>query len=184
MTQSAPQDLGHCFDWSNQFLLLRSSSPWSSRQRASAAGGSTPASPTQGCQRYSTVSRDLWGMSSPIPWPLARSSQTTDPSGRRDTQSPFISSARGILRWLEVCVTEGQAALFLEMFTNSAVLASLQSRQEVSKSEYCKHYSKSNIKQYWTFNAFLSSILLIKTKTKAVIQQNLATGAGWSSNRY
>ena len=42
----------------------------------------------------------------------------------------------------------GEAALFLEMFTNSAVLASLQSRQEVSKSEYCKHYSKSNIKQY------------------------------------
>ena len=131
MTQSAPQDVGHCFDWSNQFLLLRSSSPWSSRQRASAAGGSTPASPTQGCQRYSTVSRDLWGMSSPIPWPLARSSQTTDPSGRRDTQSPFISSARGILRWLEVCVTEARPLYFWRCLL---ILLSLHLSSHVKKS--------------------------------------------------
>ena len=70
-----------------KFYLLRLFNPWSSRLRASASGGSTLANLTRGSQRLSTVSRDSWVMWSPTPWPLAKSSRTTDPRGRRTTRS-------------------------------------------------------------------------------------------------
>ena len=71
------------------FYLHRSFNPWSSRLRASASGGSTRANLTPGSQRLSTVSRDSSVMSSPTLWPLAKSSQTMGPRGRRTTQSLF-----------------------------------------------------------------------------------------------
>ena len=76
------------------FQSLRSSNLWSNRRRASAPGGSTPANPTPASRRSSTVSRDLSGMWSLIPWLLAKWSLTMDPRGRRDTPSLCI--------WLEL----------------------------------------------------------------------------------